>query len=452
MNKKIGITEVVLRDGNQSLLSTRLKLDDILPIASKLDEVGYTSIESWGGAIFDSCVRYLDEDPWERLRELKKAMPKTSQQMLLRGQNLVGYKHYSDEIVSKFIEKSAINGIDIFRIFDALNDLRNIKHSVEEVKKYDKHAQGTIAYTISPVHTLETWVDLAKQIEDLSCDSLCIKDMSGILSPEFAYELIIRLKKELSIPIHLHTHATTGMSNLTNMKAIEAGVDNIDTSISSMSMGYGHSATETMIYLLKEKNIDVDINLKDLLKISDYFKVVREKYKEFEGSMKGVDLQMLVNQVPGGMLSNLETQLKNLGKEDLLEEVVSEIYEVRKDVGFVPLVTPASQIIGAQALSNILNKRYETLSIEIIDLILGYYGKLPGEINTDLFEKALEQKTNIKDRPADFLTEKFDDYKENLKQYCKKLKIDDLSRIEENILTFILIPYGSERIFKMMSS
>ena len=452
MNKKIGITEVVLRDGNQSLLSTRLKLDDILPIASKLDEVGYTSIESWGGAIFDSCVRYLDEDPWERLRVLKKAMPKTKQQMLLRGQNLVGYKHYSDEIVSKFIEKSAINGIDIFRIFDALNDLRNIKHSVEEVKKFDKHAQGTIAYTISPVHTLETWVDLAKQIEDLNCDSLCIKDMSGILSPEFAYELIIRLKKELSIPIHLHTHATTGMSNLTNMKAIEAGVDNIDTSISSMSMGYGHSATETMIYLLKEKNIDVDINLKDLLKISDYFKVVREKYKEFEGSMKGVDLQMLVNQVPGGMLSNLETQLKNLGKEDLLEEVVSEIYEVRKDVGFVPLVTPASQIIGAQALSNILNKRYETLSIEIIDLILGYYGKLPGEINTDLFEKALEQKTNIKDRPADFLTEKFDDYKENLKQYCKKLKIDDLSRIEENILTFILIPYGSERIFKMMSS
>ena len=452
MNKKIGITEVVLRDGNQSLLSTRLKLDDILPIASKLDEVGYTSIESWGGAIFDSCVRYLDEDPWERLRELKKAMPKTNQQMLLRGQNLVGYKHYSDEIVSKFIEKSAINGIDIFRIFDALNDLRNIKHSVEEVKKYDKHAQGTIAYTISPVHTLETWVDLAKQIEDLNCDSLCIKDMSGILSPEFAYELIIRLKKELSIPIHLHTHATTGMSNLTNMKAIEAGVDNIDTSISSMSMGYGHSATETMIYLLKEKNIDVDINLKDLLKISEYFKAVREKYKEFEGSMKGVDLQMLVNQVPGGMLSNLETQLKNLGKEDLLEEVVSEIYEVRKDVGFVPLVTPASQIIGAQALSNILNKRYETLSIEIIDLILGYYGKLPGEINTDLFEKALEQKTNIKDRPADFLTEKFEDYKENLKQYCKKLKIDDLSRIEENILTFILIPYGSERIFKMMSS
>ena len=452
MNKRVGITEVVLRDGNQSLLSTRLKLEDIIPIASKLDDIGYSSIESWGGAVFDSCVRYLDEDPWERLRELKKAMPKTKQQMLLRGQNLVGYKHYSDEIVSKFIERSIDNGIDIFRIFDALNDLRNIKHSVEIVKKNGKHAQGTIAYTISPVHTIETWVDLAKEIEDLNCNSLCIKDMSGILSPEFAFNLISQLKKEISIPIHLHTHATTGMSNLTNMRAVEAGIDNIDTSISSMSMGYGHSATETMIYLLKEKNIDVDIELNDLLKISEYFKSIRYKYKEFEGSMKGVDLQMLINQVPGGMLSNLETQLKNLGKDELLEDVVSEIYEVRKDVGFVPLVTPASQIIGAQALSNILNERYETLSIEIIDLILGYYGKLPGVINTNLFEKALKQKNNITNRPADLLLEKFEDFRENLKQYCKKLKIKDLSSIEENILTFILIPYGSEKIFKKMSS
>ena len=270
---------------------------------------------------------------------------------------------------------------------------------------------------------MQTWVDLAKEIEDLDCDSLCIKDMSGILSPEFAYDLISKLKKEISIPIHLHTHATTGMSNLTNMRAVEAGVDNIDTSISSMSMGYGHSATETMIYLLNEKNIDVDINLKDLLKISEYFKTIRDKYREFEGSMKGVDLQMLINQVPGGMLSNLETQLKNLGKEGLLEDVVSEIYEVRKDVGFVPLVTPASQIIGAQALSNILNERYETLSIEIIDLILGYYGKLPGKINSNLFKKALEEKNNITDRPADLLTEKFEDFKENLKQYLSLIHI-----------------------------
>ena len=392
MNKKIGLTEVVLRDGNQSLLSTRLKIDDLLPIASKLDQIGYYSIESWGGAVFDSCVRYLNEDPWERLREFKKAMPNTKQQMLLRGQNLVGYRHYSDEIVSKFIEKSGENGVDIFRIFDALNDLRNIKHSVNVVKEIGKHAQGTLAYTISPVHTLDNWVDLSKEIEDLGCDSLCIKDMSGILSPEYAFELISNLKNTLNIPIHLHTHATTGMSNLTNMRAVEAGVDNIDTSISSMSMGYGHSATETMVYLLNEKGLDLNIDLNELVPISNYFKNVREKYNEFEGSMRGVDMQMLINQVPGGMLSNLETQLKGLGKEELMNKVVEEIYEVRKDLGYVPLVTPASQIIGAQALSNIVNDKYETLSLEIIDLVLGYYGKLPGDLDKNLLSKASENK------------------------------------------------------------
>ena len=452
MNKNIGLTEVVLRDGNQSLLSTRLKLEDLIPIASKLDDVGYSSIESWGGATFDSCVRYLNEDPWERLRELKKVMPKTKQQMLLRGQNLVGYKHYSDEIVSKFIEKSAENGIDIFRIFDALNDLRNIKHSINVVQENGKHAQGTLAYTISPIHTLDNWIDLAKQIEDFGCDSLCIKDMSGILSPEYAFNLISNLKKTLQIPIHLHTHATTGMSNITNLRAIDAGVDNIDTSISSMSMGYGHSATETMVYLMEEKGIGTKINLEDLIPISDYFKNIREKYEEFEGSMKGVDIQMLVNQVPGGMLSNLETQLKGLGKVNLLEDVVSEIYNVRKDLGFVPLVTPASQIIGAQALSNIINKKYETLSVEIIDLALGYYGKLPGELDKSLLEKAEKNKKRITQRPADLLSEKFTDYQNDLSIFCKKLEINDLSSSEENVLTFILIPYGSEKLFKSLNS
>ena len=452
MNKNVGLTEVVLRDGNQSLLSTRLKLEDLIPIASKLDDIGYYSIESWGGAIFDSCVRYLNEDPWERLRELKKAMPKTKQQMLLRGQNLVGYKHYSDEIVFKFIEKSSENGIDIFRIFDALNDLRNIKQSVKVVQDSGKHAQGTLAYTISPIHTLDNWIDLAKQIEDLGCDSLCIKDMSGILSPEYAFNLISELKKIIQIPIHLHTHATTGMSNLTNLRAIDAGIDNIDTSISSMSMGYGHSATETMIYLMEEKGISTKINLEDLIPISDYFKNIREKYEEFEGSMKGVDIQMLVNQVPGGMLSNLETQLKGLGKVNLLEDVVSEIYNVRKDLGFVPLVTPASQIIGAQALSNIINKKYETLSVEIIDLALGYYGKLPGELDKSLLEKAEKNKKRITQRPADLLSEKFTDYQNDLSIFCKKLEINDLSSSEENVLTFILIPYGSEKLFKSLNS
>ena len=452
MNKKIGLTEVVLRDGNQSLLSTRLKIDDLLPIASKLDQIGYSSIESWGGAVFDSCVRYLNEDPWERLRELKKAMPNTKQQMLLRGQNLVGYRHYSDEIVSKFIEKSGENGVDIFRIFDALNDLRNIKHSVNVVKEIGKHAQGTLAYTISPVHTLDNWVDLSKEIEDLGCDSLCIKDMSGILSPEYAFELISNLKNTLNIPIHLHTHATTGMSNLTNMRAVEAGVDNIDTSISSMSMGYGHSATETMVYLLNEKGLDLNIDLNELVSISNYFKNVREKYNEFEGSMRGVDMQMLINQVPGGMLSNLETQLKGLGKEELMNKVVEEIYEVRKDLGYVPLVTPASQIIGAQALSNIVNDKYETLSLEIIDLVLGYYGKLPGDLDKNLLSKASENKKAITSRPADLINETFEDFRDDLRSFCEKLEIKDLSNIDEQVLTFILIPYGSEKVFKNLNS
>ena len=452
MNKKIGLTEVVLRDGNQSLLSTRLKIDDLLPIASKLDQIGYSSIESWGGAVFDSCVRYLNEDPWERLREFKKAMPNTKQQMLLRGQNLVGYRHYSDEIVSKFIEKSGENGVDIFRIFDALNDLRNIKHSINVVKEIGKHAQGTLAYTISPVHTLDNWVDLSKEIEDLGCDSLCIKDMSGILSPEYAFELISNLKNTLNIPIHLHTHATTGMSNLTNMRAVEAGVDNIDTSISSMSMGYGHSATETMVYLLNEKGLDLNIDLNELVPISNYFKNVREKYNEFEGSMRGVDMQMLINQVPGGMLSNLETQLKGLGKEELMNKVVEEIYEVRKDLGYVPLVTPASQIIGAQALSNIVNDKYGTLSLEIIDLVLGYYGKLPGDLDKNLLSKASENKKAITSRPADLINETFEDFRDDLRSFCEKLEIKDLSDIDEQVLTFILIPYGSEKVFKNLNS
>ena len=452
MNKKIGLTEVVLRDGNQSLLSTRLKIDDLLPIASKLDQIGYSSIESWGGAVFDSCVIYLNEYPLERLREFKKAMPNTKQQMLLRGKNLVGYRHYSDEIVSKFIEKSGENGVDIFRIFDALNDLRNIKHSVNVVKEIGKHAQGTLAYTISPVHTLDNWVDLSKEIEDLGCDSLCIKDMSGILSPEYAFELISNLKNTLNIPIHLHTHATTGMSNLTNMRAVEAGVDNIDTSISSMSMGYGHSATETMVYLLNEKGLDLNIDLNELVPISNYFKNVREKYNEFEGSMRGVDMQMLINQVPGGMLSNLETQLKGLGKEEFMNNVVEEIYEVRKDLGYVPLVTPASQIIGAQALSNIVNDKYETLSLEIIDLVLGYYGKLPGALDKNLLSKASENKKAITSRPADLINETFEDFRDDLRSFCEKLEIKDLSNIDEQVLTFILIPYGSEKVFNNLNS
>ena len=377
---KLGITEVVLRDGNQSLLATRISLEDLLPAARLLDEIGYWSIESWGGATFDVCLRHLNEDPWERLKELKKAMPKTPQQMLLRGQNLVGYKHFSDQIVSKFINKSAENGIDVFRIFDALNDIENIRFSLEQVKENNKHAQAAMAYTTSPIHNIQYWLDLAKSMEDIGIDSIAIKDMAGILKPNDAFQLISKLKEELSIPIHMQTHATTGMSTATNLKAIEAGIDNIDTSISSMSMTYGHSSTETLVSMLQDTDLSLDFDLLKLDQISQYFKKIRNKYSEFEGSLKGVDVQMLVRQVPGGMLSNLESQLKQMNLEDKLEEVIQEIPRVRKDLGYLPLVTPVSQIIGAQALSNIIDgKRYEKLSIELTKLISGYYGKIFGK-------------------------------------------------------------------------
>ena len=381
----LGITEVVLRDGNQSLLATRITLEDLIPAAEKLDEIGYWSIESWGGATFDVCLRHLNEDPWERLRELKKAMPKTKQQMLLRGQNLVGYKHFSDQMVSKFINKSAENGIDVFRIFDALNDIQNIKFSLQEVRANNKHAQAAMAYTTSPIHDLQYWIDLAKSMEDLGVDSIAIKDMAGILKPNDAYSLVSKLKQEISVPIHMQTHATTGMSAATNLKAIEAGIDNIDTSISSMSMTYGHSSTESVVSMLQNTDFSLDFDLLKLDEISQYFKKIRAKYSEFEGSLKGVDVQMLIRQVPGGMLSNLESQLKQLKLEEKLDEVIEEIPRVRKDLGYVPLVTPVSQIIGAQALSNVIdNERYQKLSIELTKLISGYYGKIFGEVDEAL--------------------------------------------------------------------
>ena len=404
----VGITEVVLRDGNQSLLATRVTLEDLIPAAKKLDEIGYWSIESWGGATFDVCLRHLNEDPWERLRELKKAMPKTKQQMLLRGQNLVGYKHFSDQMVSKFINKSAENGIDVFRVFDALNDIQNIKFSIEEVRANNKHAQAAMAYTTSPIHDLKYWVDLAKKIEDIGVDSIAIKDMAGILKPNDAYQLVSRLKEEIAVPIHMQTHATTGMSAATNFKAIEAGIDNIDTSISSMSMTYGHSSTESIISMLQNTEFSVDFDLLKLDEISQYFKKIRTKYSEFEGSLKGVDVQMLIRQVPGGMLSNLESQLKQLNLENRLDEVIEEIPNVRKDLGYVPLVTPVSQIIGAQALSNVIDgERYKKLSIELTKLISGYYGKIFGEVSENLKEKAKLEMNPIHKRPADELSDDF---------------------------------------------
>jgi len=440
---KVGITEVVLRDGHQSLLATRFTLADMLPIAKELDQVGYWSIESWGGATFDSCIRYLDEDPWERLRALKKAMPNTQQQMLLRGQNLVGYKHYSNEVVALFIQKASENGIDVFRIFDALNDFNNIEFSIKQVKENGKHAQGAMAYTTSPVHNLTTWLDYAKKVEDSGADSFAIKDMAGILKPYDAFELITSLKQNISIPIHMQCHATTGMSTASNLKAIEAGIDNIDTSISSMSMTYGHSATETLISMFQGRDQDFGLDISLLGKISDYFKAIREKYSEFEGTLKGIDSSMLVKQVPGGMLSNLESQLKSINQEDKLEEIKNEIPRVREDFGFPPLVTPVSQIIGAQSLLNVTeNSRYASLTSETKKLLLGAYGKLPGTINKEILDKASNSP------PEEEIEKNIREIKEEFKSLCQENDLPDLSEDLENLLTYILFPNIAIIFFK----
>jgi oxaloacetate decarboxylase alpha subunit len=440
---KVGITEVVLRDGHQSLLATRFTLADMLPIAKELDQVGYWSIESWGGATFDSCIRYLDEDPWERLRALKKAMPNTQQQMLLRGQNLVGYKHYSNEVVALFIQKASENGIDVFRIFDALNDFNNIEFSIKQVKENGKHAQGAMAYTTSPVHNLTTWLDYAKKVEDSGADSFAIKDMAGILKPYDAFELITSLKQNISIPIHMQCHATTGMSTASNLKAIEAGIDNIDTSISSMSMTYGHSATETLISMFQGRDQDFGLDISLLGKISDYFKAIREKYSEFEGTLKGIDSSMLVKQVPGGMLSNLESQLKSINQEDKLEEIKNEIPRVREDFGFPPLVTPVSQIIGAQSLLNVTeNSRYASLTSETKKLLLGAYGKLPGTINKEILDKASNSP------PEEEIEKNIREMKEEFKSLCQESDLPDLSEDLESLLTYILFPNIALIFFK----
>ena len=449
VSSKLGITEVVLRDGNQSLLATRIKTEDLLPIASALDEIGYWSIESWGGATFDSCLRYLNENPWERLRLFKAAMPKTKQQMLLRGQNLLGYKHYPDSVVSKFINKSSENGIDVFRIFDALNDIENLKFSIKQVKENSKHVQAAMAYTVSPIHDIDYWVDLAKRMEDLGVDSIAIKDMAGILKPYIAFELVSKLKGILSVPLHLQTHATAGLSTATNLKAVEAGIDNIDTSISSMSMTYGHSPTESIVASLEDLPRTTNLDLKKFKKISNYFKKIRKKYSQYEGSLKGADTQMLVSQVPGGMLSNLESQLKDLNKSDLLEEVIKEIPKVREDFGFPPLVTPVSQIVGAQALMNVSeNKPYETLSKETINLLTGHYGRVPGNVNKEILKKAETEQDSNSQRPADFIHDDYEERKKDLKNFCEQNKLNDFSLNEEMLLCFIQFPYSTTDYLK----
>ncbi len=433
--KPLSITEVVLRDAHQSILATRLRIEDMLPICGKIDQIGYWSIESWGGATFDACIRYLGEDPWERLRLLKAAMPNTPQQMLLRGQNLLGYRHYADDVVDKFVERCAVNGIDVFRIFDAMNDMRNIEHAVKAVLNTDAHAQGTISYTTSPVHTLNVWVDLGKQIEDMGAHSICIKDMAGLLKPYDAYELVSRLKKSTKIPIHLHCHATTGLSVATLIKASEAGIDNVDTAISSMSMTYGHSATETIVASLEGTGRSTGLDLAKLEEIAHYFRDIRKKYAQYEGSLKGVDGRILISQVPGGMLTNMESQLKEQGAADKFDEVMHEIPRVREDLGFIPLVTPTSQIVGTQAVMNVLNgERYKTITKETAGVLKGEYGATPAPVNKQLQDRVLDDAKAITCRPADLIEPEMDKLIAEVKEKALSENVKLSNHIEEDAL------------------
>ena len=443
IKKPLGITDVVLRDAHQSLFATRMRLDDMLPIAEKLDQVGFWSLESWGGATFDACIRYLGEDPWERIRELKKAMPNTPQQMLFRGQNILGYRHYADDVVERFVERAAFNGVDVFRVFDAINDTRNLETSIKAVRKVGKHAQGTISYTLSPVHNIDLWVNLAKQIESMGADSIAIKDMAGLLKPYVAFELVSRLKKEVNIPIHMHCHATTGMSTATALKAIEAGIDNIDTSISSMSMTYGHSPTESVVAMLQGTDRDTGLDIDLLEEIAAYFREVRKKYAKFEGSLRGVDSRILVAQVPGGMLTNMESQLKDQGAADKLDAVLEEIPKVREDLGFIPLVTPTSQIVGTQAVMNVMfGERYKSISKETAGVLKGEYGATPAPVNAELQAKVLEGGEPITCRPADLLTSELDKLTTDLQTIAKdkNIKLATGDNEIDDVLTYALFP------------
>jgi len=404
MTKKIKMTELVLRDAHQSLFATRLRLDDMLPIAHELDDIGYWSLEAWGGATFDSCIRFLGEDPWVRLRELKKACPKTPLQMLLRGQNLLGYRHYADDVVERFVERCVANGMDVFRVFDALNDPRNMKAALQAVRKFGGHAQGTLSYTTSPVHTMQTWLDTTEQLLEIGIDSLVIKDMSGILNPMAAADLVREIKKRFDVELHLHCHSTTGMAEMALLKAVEAGVDGIDTAISSMSGTYGHPATESLVATLQGTEYDTGLDIPRLEKIAAYFRNVRKKYAKFEGQLRGVDSRILVAQVPGGMLTNLENQLKQQNASDKLDLVLEEIPRVRKDLGYIPLVTPTSQIVGTQSVINVLTgERYKTIAKETAGILKGEYGKTPALVDSTLQARVLEGAAPVTDRPADHI-------------------------------------------------
>ncbi|MBK5938982.1 sodium-extruding oxaloacetate decarboxylase subunit alpha [Halochromatium roseum] len=440
--KPLGITEVVLRDAHQSLLATRMRIEDMLPIAAKLDQVGYWSLETWGGATFDACIRYLGEDPWERLRQLKAAMPNTRQQMLLRGQNLLGYRHYADDVVETFVERAAKNGVDVFRIFDAMNDLRNLEQAIRAVLETDAHAQGTMSYTVSPVHKIDYWVDMGKRLEELGCHSICIKDMAGLLRPYVCEELITRLKETCSVPIALHCHATTGMSTATYIKAAEAGIDVVDAAISSMSMTYGHSPAESLVAILDGTERDTGLDLLLLEEIAAYFREVRKKYARFEGSLKGVDSRILVAQVPGGMLTNMENQLREQGATDRMDEVLAEIPKVREDLGFIPLVTPTSQIVGSQSVLNVLmGERYKSITNETAGVLRGAYGATPAPVNAELQAKVLKDgEEPITGRPADDIAPEMNRLTVELADLASERSIKLAKDAVDDVLIYAMFP------------
>ena len=439
--KPVGITELVLRDGHQSLFATRMRIDDMLPIAEKLDKVGYWSTESWGGATFDACIRFLGEDPWDRIREISKAMPNTPQQMLLRAQNLLGYRHYGDDVVRNFVDRCAENGVGVLRIFDAMNDMRNLQTAVDQTIKVGKHAQGTISYTLSPVHTTELWIDMAKQIEDMGAHSLCIKDMAGLLQPYVAYDLVKKLKKAIDIPIQLHAHATTGLSTATLIKSIEAGIDRVDTSIASMSMTYGHSSTNAVVSILDHGPRKTGIDMEQLEEIDAYFRKVRPKYAKFEGSLKGIDPRILLAQVPGGMLTNMESQLRENNALDRLDEVLKEIPRVREDLGYIPLVTPTSQIVGTQAVMNVLlGERYKSIAKESAGILKGEYGASPAPVNAELQARVLDGGEAITCRPADNIDPEMDTLEAEFDSIIAEKGIKLENEKIDDLLIYILFP------------
>ncbi len=443
---KTAITDLILRDAHQSLLATRMTTADMLPCAERLDRVGFWSLETWGGATFDSCIRFLNEDPWERIRRLKAAMPHTPMQMLLRGQNILGYRHYADDVVDKFVERAIANGVDVFRVFDALNDSRNLATAMRSVKRRGKHAQASISYTISPVHTIDSYVALAGELKAMDADSICIKDMAGLLKPYDAYQLITALKKATGLPIHLHSHATTGMSVATLVKGVEAGADMLDTTISSMSMGTSHSPTETLVEILHGTEYDTGLDVRLLVEIAAYFRDIRKKYRQFESEFIGADTRILLAQVPGGMLSNLEGQLREQKAGDKIDQVLDEIAVVQKAFGYPPLVTPTSQIVGTQAVFNVLFGRYKQLTKESTDLLAGRYGQCPSAPDPELVSLALKKlgmDKAITHRPADDIPNELDKIEDELKQKTgtAKVAIDD-------VLTYALFPQVALNFFK----